>query len=65
MSKNRFRAIFSMFHFSDNENSSNVDRLYKIKPFLDMMNNKFHRIVVFVTVQSEFTVGLPRNIAVK
>jgi len=44
MSKNRFRAILSMFHFSDNENSSNVDRLYKIKPLLDMMNNKFHKM---------------------
>jgi len=44
MSKNRFRAILSMFHFSDNENSSNVDRLYKINPFLDMMNNKFHKM---------------------
>lgn len=44
MSRNRFRAILSMFHFSDNEDASNIDRLGKINPFIYLMNDKFHKM---------------------
>jgi len=44
MSRNRFRIILSMFHFSNNENSDKLDRLCIINPSVDLLNNKFHKM---------------------
>ncbi|KAG5864095.1 hypothetical protein JTB14_010707 [Gonioctena quinquepunctata] len=40
--------LLRMIHFSDRENETNNDRLYKIRPVLDMLNNSF---------QQTYTVG--------
>ncbi|KAG5878168.1 hypothetical protein JTB14_026069 [Gonioctena quinquepunctata] len=40
--------LLKMIHFSDRENETNSDRLYKIRPVLDMLNNSF---------QQTYTVG--------
>ncbi|KAG5886203.1 hypothetical protein JTB14_012570 [Gonioctena quinquepunctata] len=48
LSRNRFEMLLRMIHFSDRENETNNDRLYKIRPVLDMLNNSF---------QQTYTVG--------
>ncbi|KAG5878432.1 hypothetical protein JTB14_015917 [Gonioctena quinquepunctata] len=48
LSRNRFEMLLRMIHFSDRENETNNDRLYKIRPVLDMLNNSF---------QQPYTVG--------
>ena len=41
ISRNRFEMLLRMIHFSDRENETTGDKLYKIKPVLDIMNNSF------------------------
>lgn len=47
MSRMRFEQILTFFHLSDNSlNTSNEDRLYKIKPLLDYFLPKFQSLYV-------------------
>lgn len=41
LSRCRFEALLSNFHFADNENCPENDRLHKINSLIMMMNNKF------------------------
>ena len=45
MPRNRFQLIFEFFHFNDNSNYNpqdpNQDRLFKIRPVLDYLMDKF------------------------
>ncbi|KAG5883488.1 hypothetical protein JTB14_013132 [Gonioctena quinquepunctata] len=43
LSRNRFEMLLRMIHSSDRENETNNDRLYKIRPVLDMLNNSFQQ----------------------
>lgn len=43
MSRNRFELLLRMVHFSNNE-ESNGDRLYKIKPIVDMLVYNFQSV---------------------
>lgn len=45
MSRNRFELILSNWHFSDNENADISNRLYKIKPLVDYISQKFQDCV--------------------
>lgn len=48
MSRNRFEVLLRMWHFSDNAESAEGDRLHKVQPLVDKFLNKF---------QSAFTPG--------
>ncbi|VDO84695.1 unnamed protein product [Haemonchus placei] len=41
ISRNRFVQILNAFHFADNDASDKSNRLYKIQPILDMLNEEF------------------------
>ncbi|XP_052245700.1 piggyBac transposable element-derived protein 4-like [Dreissena polymorpha] len=43
MSKNRFLLILSNFHIVDNDSDDKSDRLYKIRPFLQMIIDNFQK----------------------
>ena len=49
MSRNRYQLLLKFLHYSDNEkapkaNDPERDRLYKIRPLLDHMFEKFHEV---------------------
>nr|CAI5844778.1 unnamed protein product [Callosobruchus analis] len=44
MPRNRFQLLLRMWHFSNNEDCPEGDRLYKIKPLLDALVNNFQAI---------------------
>ncbi|CAH1975477.1 unnamed protein product [Acanthoscelides obtectus] len=44
MSRNRFQLLLRMWHFSDNNDCPEGDRLHKIKPLLDALVKKFQEI---------------------
>nr|CAI5836253.1 unnamed protein product [Callosobruchus analis] len=41
MPRNRFQLLLRMWHFSNNEDCPEGDRLYKIKPLLDALGRKY------------------------
>uniref|UniRef100_A0A7I4Y4Y7 DDE_Tnp_1_7 domain-containing protein n=1 Tax=Haemonchus contortus TaxID=6289 RepID=A0A7I4Y4Y7_HAECO len=41
ISRNRFVQILNAFHFADNDAPDKSNRLYKIQPILDMLNEEF------------------------
>ena len=43
MSRNRYQQILANLHVNDNNGmpENNTDKLYKIKPFVDALNNNF------------------------
>ena len=43
MSRNRYQQILANLHVNDNNGmpENNTDKLYKIKPFVDALNNSF------------------------
>ncbi|CAG5000267.1 unnamed protein product [Parnassius apollo] len=43
MSRNRFEIILQYLHFSDNETANKSDRISKIRPIIDMVNNTFQK----------------------
>ncbi|CAK9832658.1 PiggyBac transposable element-derived protein 4 [Anthophora retusa] len=43
MSRNRFELLLRMLHFNDNDKENVNDRLYKIKPVIDMLNENFQK----------------------
>ena len=50
MPRDRFRLIMKFFHINDNDNpdynphAEDRDRLYKIRPFLDMIHQRFRNV---------------------
>lgn len=42
ISRDRFQFIMSNLHVCDNDNLNKNDKLSKIRPLLDMLNNRFH-----------------------
>ncbi|KAK9695310.1 Transposase IS4 [Popillia japonica] len=45
MSRNRFEIILRLWHFADNELCPPGDRLHKIQVLVDLLNEKFKRII--------------------
>ena len=46
MSRNRFEAIQHFLHFADNVTADTADKLYKLRPFFDMITAKFRDVYV-------------------
>ena len=48
MSRDRFKLILKFLHFNDNStydpNDPDRDRLHKVRPFLDLIRNRFQRV---------------------
>lgn len=43
MSRNRFEIILQYLHFSNNETANKSDRIFKIRPIIDMVNITFQK----------------------
>jgi hypothetical protein len=41
MSRDRFREILSNLHINDNQSLNKTDKLYKIRPLIEKLNNNF------------------------
>lgn len=41
MTRNRFESLLSSLHLADNSSYDGINRLYKISPFLDLLNTAF------------------------
>jgi hypothetical protein len=46
MNRNRFLLLLQFLHFNDNEHQSTNDKLYKIKPIIDHLRERFGQILV-------------------
>ena len=47
MARDRFELLFKFWHFSDNNKyHSNQDRLFKLKPLLDLLKARFSSVYV-------------------
>ena len=50
MFRNRFQAIFQFLHFADNSNynltAANRDKLYKVRPVVTYLVNKFKSVYI-------------------
>jgi hypothetical protein len=46
MNRNRFLLLLQFLHFKDNEHQSTNDKLYKIKPIVDHLRERFSQILV-------------------
>lgn len=44
MSRNRYQLLLTLMHFNDNETMQNGDRLGKIQPLIDILQNKFQSL---------------------
>ena len=44
MSRNRFELLLKLWHFTNNEECPEGDRLYKVEPFVDMIVQNFQNI---------------------
>ncbi|KAJ8930175.1 hypothetical protein NQ314_017039 [Rhamnusium bicolor] len=44
MSRNRFQSILRFLHFTDNLTADKSDRLYKIQPLVNLLNNRFKEL---------------------
>ncbi|XP_064607844.1 piggyBac transposable element-derived protein 3-like [Liolophura sinensis] len=51
MSRNRFERIMSCLHFNDNSSNDGTQKLFKIQPFLDHVQQRFKGVVVPETYQ--------------
>lgn len=43
MSRNRFELLLQLWHFSDNQNCPEGDRLFKVQPLIDKLIMKFQQ----------------------
>lgn len=43
MPRNRFQMLLSCFHFNDNRAAEHTDRLYKIRPIVEMLQTNFQQ----------------------
>uniref|UniRef100_A0A6P7FCC3 PiggyBac transposable element-derived protein 2-like n=1 Tax=Diabrotica virgifera virgifera TaxID=50390 RepID=A0A6P7FCC3_DIAVI len=50
MRRNRFDELMSFIHLADNQCNDGTDRMYKIRPLLDMLNSAFKQITPGPTV---------------
>lgn len=49
LSRNRFRDIKRYFHLADNDNLDTTDRFSKVRPLLDMLNERYLQWGIFAT----------------
>ncbi|XP_050503408.1 piggyBac transposable element-derived protein 2-like [Diabrotica virgifera virgifera] len=50
MRRNRLDELMSFIHLADNQSNDGTDRMYKIRPLLDMLNSAFKQITPGPTV---------------
>lgn len=46
MAWNRFEILLKVWHFTNNDNCPPRDRLYKIEPFVEKLNEKFQAVYI-------------------